>query len=84
VGSEEGCGGGRLERGGDAGVAAARMGGGGGMARSGFRGKMKGRRLKGGPACQRGEAVGQAGSKGGGRKVGRGWAENRKWPKFRT
>jgi hypothetical protein len=32
-----------------------------------------------GPSISEGEVEGQARPKGGGREVGRGWAENRKW-----
>jgi hypothetical protein len=73
-------------------VVAARVGGGGGGAQSGFRRKKTAGRLTGwarlsvrgrrqGRLGRKGEGVRWAatGLKGGGREVGRGWAENRKW-----
>jgi hypothetical protein len=37
-----------------------------------------------GPPISEGEAAGQAGPEAGGREVGHGWAENRKWPNSRN
>jgi hypothetical protein len=92
VGSEEGGKCGAVSGRGVVGAAAARVGGGGGS-RSCFRRKKTAGRLTGqarlsvrgrqrGRLGQKGEGErwATARPKGEGREVGRGWAENRKWP----